>query len=178
MRQRLFYIFIICFLTQFIACQATNSQGKSCILPGDDFAQVENCLHSDKDGLYIAAPYISQLTFAQNALAVVYAKDEGWMYVNKEGRVIIAGVAPMDNGADIFHDGLVRFSKNKKWGFADEQGNIIIPPVYDGALNFQAGLARVCKGCVEKCVNKNCEQRYFSGGAWFYLNTKGKIVKK
>jgi hypothetical protein len=156
-----------------------SAEGRKCWLPAQDFKEVSDCIKLSKNGqLFIASRYLRQLSFEKNGLAVVYSEKEGWMYVNRKGRVIISGVAAMDNGADVFHDGLVRFSQNKKWGFADEKGKVIIPAIYDCAFNFENGLAKVNQGCEIKCVDQECEHFYFSGGEWFYINTKGEIFKK
>ncbi len=157
----------------------TKSVSYKCVLPAQEFKEVDNCIKVINNGqLYIDSQYLQQLSFGENSLAAVYSKEKGWMYVNRKGMVIISGVAEMDNGADVFYDGLVRFSKNNKWGFADVKGKVIIPGIYDGALNFKDGLAQVCKGCVLKCVSNECEQHLFLGGDWFYINTKGEIVKE
>jgi hypothetical protein len=157
----------------------TNTEYHKCILPAQDFNEVSDCIKLGKNGqLFIAQKYLRQLSFEKNTLASVYSEEEGWMYVNRKGRVIISGVAAMDNGADVFHGGLVRFSQNKKWGFADERGRIVVAPIYDGAMNFDNGLAKVCNGCRSTCAEPKCEHHLFTGGEWFYINTKGKIVKK
>jgi hypothetical protein len=175
--------FIILVISIFLWVSSVNSdintKGHKCLLPAQDFKEVSDCVKKNKTGqLSIASQYLRQLSFGKNGLAVVYSKEEGWMYVNRKGRVIISGVAAMDNGTDVFHDGLVRFSQDKKWGFADEKGRIVVPPVYDGAMNFENGLAKVCRGCQSECVKSDCEHHVFAGGEWFYINTKGKIVKK
>src|SRR5947209_5385978 len=46
------------------------------------------------------------------------------MYVDGRGKVVIIGVPTFDNGPDEFQDGLVRFVKNHKYGFADRNGKI------------------------------------------------------
>ena len=167
------------FVWAFPVCGEINAEGHKCVLPAQDFKEVSNCVKLSKKGqLFIAPKYLRQLSFGKNGLAVVYSKEEGWMYVNRKGRVIISGVAAMDNGADVFHDGLVRFSQDKKWGFADERGKIIVAPIYDGAMNFENGLTKVCNGCRSECAGSDCEHHVFSGGEWFYINTKGEIVKK
>ncbi|OGP86984.1 MAG: hypothetical protein A2031_10260 [Deltaproteobacteria bacterium RBG_19FT_COMBO_43_11] len=156
-----------------------NTKGHKCLLPAQDFMEVDNCIFSSKTGqLFIAPTYIKELSFEKHGLAVLYSSEEGWMYVNRKGRVVISGVAAMDNGADVFHDGLVRFTKDNKWGFADVTGKIVVPAIYDCAFNFENGLAKVSHGCELKCVDEGCEYFYFSGGEWFYINTRGKIVKK
>jgi hypothetical protein len=156
-----------------------NTEGHKCVLPAQDFKGAPNCVKLDNKGqLFITTQYLKKLSFGENGLAIVYSKEEGWMYVNRKGRVIISGVAAMDNGADDFHNGLVRFSKKNKWGFADVKGKVVIPAIYDGAYNFENGLAKVNQGCEIKCVDKECEHFYFSGGEWIYINTKGEIIKK
>jgi WG containing repeat len=156
----------------------TESTGTSCLF---DFerGEVPNCVLKRTTGdLFIAPQYLKDLEFDSHSLAAVLSPTEGWMYVNRKGKVIIRGVAVMDNGADTFHDGLVRFVRDKKYGFANRSGRIVIPPVYDGAMNFEKGNAEVCKGCHSKCVEIECEYSVFSGGDWFLINTKGAVLKQ
>jgi hypothetical protein len=173
---------ILTFVIIFFALPASgeiNANGHKCVLPAQDFKEVSNCVKLSKKGqLFIAPQYVRQLSFGENGLAVVYSKEEGWLYVNRKGRVVISGVAALDNGADVFHDGLVRFSKNNRWGFADVKGKVVVPAIYDGALNFENGLAKVCNGCRSECAGADCEHHGFSGGEWCYINTKGENVKK
>jgi hypothetical protein len=84
----------------------------------------------------------------------------------------------MDNWADTFHDGLVRITRNGKYGFSRPDGHLIIPPIYDGAMNFDHGKAKVCQGCISKCVDQECEYRAFSGGHWLEIDTKGTVVSR
>ena len=84
----------------------------------------------------------------------------------------------MDNGADSFHDGLVRIVRNGKYGFANRRGQVVIPPIYDGALNFEKGRAEACKGCQSKCDDRDCEHHSFAGGEWFRINTKGTVLAR
>ena len=51
------------------------------------------------------------------------------MYVSRKGKVVIWGVPVMDNGADSFHDGLVRIVRNGKYGFANRGGEVVIPAI-------------------------------------------------
>jgi hypothetical protein len=155
-----------------------NTKGHNCFLPAQNFAEVSDCVIKNKTGqLFIAPVYLRQLSFTENGLATIYSQEEGWMYVNRKGKVIISGVAVMDNGADTFHDGLVRFIKDTKWGFADEKGHVVVPAVYDGALNFVNGIAKVCTGCKNECVYAHCEARHHVGGEWFCIDTKGKRIE-
>jgi hypothetical protein len=41
------------------------------------------------------------------------------MYVNRHGEAVITGALTFDNDPDELRNGLVRFVKNEKYGFAD-----------------------------------------------------------
>jgi hypothetical protein len=158
--------------------ETSRDAGTPCLF---DFerGEVPNCIMKSTTGdLFIAPQYLKDLEFDSHGLAAVRSPIDGWMYVNRKGKVVIRGVAVMDNGADTFHDGLVRIVRDKKYGFANRSGQIVIPPVYDGATNFQNGNARVCKGCQDKCAEPTCEHHVFSGGDWFLINVKGAILRK
>src|SRR5689334_19943597 len=147
------------------ANESSRGATQSCLF---DFerGEVADCVRVRADGSRsIAARYLKELPYGPEGLAPVRGVD-GWMYVNRGGRVVITGVPTFENGADEFHDGLVRFVKNHKYGFADRNGNTVIAPKYDGAMRFENGRAKVCLGCVDKCVEPECEHHVFSGGRW------------
>jgi hypothetical protein len=139
--------------------------------------EVPGCIGANAQGrLLIAARYLRRMTFDSHGLAAVWSHEEGWMYVDRTGTVLVTGVPSIDNGADSFHDGLVRIVRGNKYGFADRQGRIVVDPVYDGAMNFERGRAAVCKGCKAECIEAECGYS-FTGGEWFSLNTKGEAVQ-
>ena len=136
---------------------------------------VPNCIQTDHSGgLFVSSNYLRQLSFDRFGLAVVYSRQEGWMYVNRKGRVVVSGVAAVDNWADGFHDGLVRIIKNGKYGFANQRGTVVISPVYDGALNFENRIAEVCRGC--GCDDHHAEHCTLVGGEWFRIDTHGRVL--
>lgn len=154
---------------------ASGSDGIPCLF---DFerGEVANCLHKSAVGQLFVTPQITkQLDFDAHGLAVIRSDGQGWMYVNRRGKVLIAGVPSMDNWADSFHDGLVRFVRNGKYGFANRAGRTVIPPIYDGAMNFDNGTAAVCNGCKSKSMG---EHHVFSGGEWFQINSEGTVLAR
>ncbi len=141
--------------------------------------EVPNCVYENATGeLFIAPQLVKELPFDAEGLAAVLSPKKGWMYVSRTGRVVISGVPWMENGADSFHDGLVRVVKNEKYGFANRKGQLLILPIYDGALTFQNGHATVCKGCKSICVESECEHHFFKGGEWFQIDTKGTVLAR
>ncbi len=142
-----------------------------------EFTEHPSCLEiRGTKELFVTQTNMKGLSFSRG-LAALYSKKYGWMYANRQGRIIIRGVMVMDNGPDDFHDGLVRYESGKKCGFANQLGKAVVLPQYDGCLNFKKGTARVCKGCHSECVDKACENHDYQGGEWVCLNTAGKPVQ-
>ena len=103
-----------------------------------------------------------------------WTKERGWAYLDRSGKVIVGGVAAFDNGPAAFHDGLVRVERGGKCGFADASGRLVIKPLWSGCLDFDGGVARVCKGCAQSCDGGDCEHKSLKGGVWTCLDTRGR----
>jgi WG containing repeat len=144
-----------------------------------DRGEVPNCIHESKAGGFSVSPkYLKALSFDAHGLAAVNSRKLGWTYVNRRGKVVITGVPVMDNGADRFHDGLVRIVRSGKYGFANRRGKVVVAPIYDGAMNFENGRAAVCKGCESKCVDFSCEYHSLTGGEWFQIDAEGTVLTR
>ena len=156
----------------------SGATGTPCLFDPER-GEVPDCIRQGKTGeLFVAPQYLKELSFDTHGLAAVNSRKAGWMYVNRRGKIVISGVPTMDNGADWFHDGLVRIVRNGKYGFANRRGEVVIPAIYDGAMNFEKGRAAVCKGCESKCVDSGCEYHSFTGGEWFQIDAKGVILAR
>jgi hypothetical protein len=106
-------------------------------------------------------------------LASTLLPEGDWAYLNRTGLIVVRNVAMMDNGANEFHHGLVRVTKDSKWGLADSQGRTIVALTYDGMLDYEADTGWLaCTGC--KYV-KQGEYGYFQGGNWVRLDRSGKV---
>lgn len=147
-------------------------------------------LQGGQGKLFVAQVYVKKMEFDSHGLAVLFDEDHsrhGWMYVDRKGRVIVQGVPISDNWADEFSDGLVRTVINKKYGFADRHGKIVVAAKYDGAFPFVNGYAVVCIDCHETCVmsdqptphsDLDCEHHIMTGGKWFKINRAGRVVAR
>jgi hypothetical protein len=155
-----------------------ESSGEKCI---SDFerGEISKCIRQATTGeLFIAPLVLKELDFDSYGIAPVLSLKEGWMYVSRSGIVVVQGVPTTDDGPDSFHDGLVRVIRNEMYGFANLRGELVIPPIYDGAMSFENGKAKVCKGCESKCADHNCEHHFFAGGEWFQIDTKGSVIAR
>ncbi|MGN7863371.1 WG repeat-containing protein [Chryseobacterium sp. 22458] len=80
-----------------------------------------------------------------------------------------------DNGADYFSEGLRRFVKNGKIGFADRNGKTIIQPNHDFAASFNYGYSVFCDDCDWEKTDD--EHPAIVGGIWGVMNIKGETVQ-
>ncbi len=79
---------------------------------------------------------------------------------------------------DQFSEGLIRIIKNKKVGFADENGKIIVAPHYDVASPFKGGIAMIGDKCKIRPWNKKvCDHLQIECKKWGYIDNKGRVIK-
>ncbi|NER12766.1 WG repeat-containing protein [Leptobacterium flavescens] len=72
-------------------------------------------------------------------------------------------------------DGLFRIIKDGKIGYANDEGNIVIAPLYKCAFPFFNGQARVAIYCQ---IKDNEGRQMMSTDQWIFIDTKGKLVEK
>lgn len=123
-----------------------------------------------RDTLQLDKNHFNNLYFAPNGLASIWY-DGAIFYVSKKGKV--ARTHFYDNGADYFVEGVARTISNNKFGYIDEQLNIVIKPEYDFAFPFKNGTAVVCNGCQPE---SDGEHTIVVGGKWGVINRDGKVV--
>ncbi len=167
------------FILSGVAFAQNQGAGTPCLFQFER-GVVADCIRKTAGGLIISARYLNELEFDKYGLAPVRSESApyGWMYVNRSGTVVVSGVPTFDNWADEFHDGLVRFVENGKYGFANRQGKIVIPASYDWASPFEKGVASICNGChLQQCTG-DCEHRAMEGGQWAAIDTHGKVIPK
>ncbi|MEY8760354.1 WG repeat-containing protein [Chryseobacterium tongliaoense] len=104
------------------------------------------------------------------------AKEKNaWGYVYDRNGNFLYRPFLYDNGADYFAEGVRRFVKNGKVGFADRNGTVIIKPEHDFVSPFNYGYAAFCDGCDwEKTED---EHKAMVGGTWGVMNFKGETVQ-
>jgi hypothetical protein len=94
-----------------------------------------------------------------------------------------------------YYEGLARVKMEKKWGFIDTTGNVVVKPKYNEVENFSDGLARVRTGTkwglVDKSGNEvikptfdaiyefiNGKAQVLLNGEKYYMNRQGQRVDK
>lgn len=77
-----------------------------------------------------------------------------------------------DAGFDDFSEGLMRYTENKKVGFADQNGTKVITAKYDWVSSINFGFAEYCNGCYFD-RSQDPEHPPLVGGTWGYLGKNG-----
>ena len=178
--------FIVTTLIAFLLAGITHAQvirNGYCTVDSEVWSLPACALESHSGKLYVSKIYLplfftstgkSLQSGTPENLAWTHLPQDGWVYFNSSGLVIVRNVATMDNGPNAFHYGLVRVTKNEKWGLADIHGRMIVPFTYDGMLDYQKGKGwPACTAC--KYVRKG-EYGSFESGQWSSLDRRGKVL--
>lgn len=111
-------------------------------------------------------------TFRNLAFVV---KGSEMVAIDRNEKVLFKPV-PFDNGPDYESEGFYRaLGDDKKIGFADTTGKIVIKPQFGCAFPFEKGLAKVSNDC--KTVDIGDGHTIWESDKWFYIDKQGKRVK-
>lgn len=152
-----------------------EAKGSACWYWQDQMglAKHANCLvHRGKHPLRVNPTQLRKLQF-EGKYTTIFSEEHGWMYVSRDGVVVVQHVMPMDNGADYIVHGFVRYTHNGKCGYASLGNDPTISPQFDGCLPFSGAKAQVCNGCR---VVSDGEYHFYRGGHSFCINSKGQHV--
>jgi len=126
-----------------------------------------------KGDVVIPARYIMSFTDTFNKkIALVADRAKGLMAIDKKGNYVLTPFN-FDNGPDYFEEGLFRFEENGKLGFADSNGNKIIPAQFECVSIFRNNRAAFCEGCKKEMEG---EYEFWRGGKWGFIDKTGKKV--
>ncbi len=163
---------IICSITT-----ATRSlaQANACIVDAEMVRlRFPRCALRMQNGhQFVPAKYIKQLDWNRYDLAWLGIEDDGWVYVNRAGKIVLRHIATMDNGADDFHHGIVRVLIAGKYGFIDSRGRVVVPAEYDSATNTEDTPPVVNRGCESQTKG---EYTFCVGGKSFQVHRDGKLT--
>lgn len=127
----------------------------------------------DASGKVVLSPrfrYLSGFLPGGVAGGVEAPKDRA-VFVTKTGAITEAVL--YDNGPDYFVSGVARIIKNKKVGFIDDRGRVVIEPRWDFADAMCGDRVPVCNGCKR---GRGDEHDTYKGGKWGYVDRSGREV--
>lgn len=136
--------------------------------------------YKNKSGkIIIPAQFEHAMRFNKYGIADVFRNEPGkrWHKINKSGQ-FVAQSYEIDNGPDYDVKGISRIIENKKVGYINTAGKIIIPPIYDwiGIFNYSSPIAIVSIGCVSVKAFPGDEYPMMKGGKWGAIDRNGKII--
>ena len=106
----------------------------------------------DFEGNKVVDTIYNYLTDIYEGFLVASLTHNTFRLINTNGEVIL-DLEDYDMVGAI-SEGLIPVTKNKKIGFIDLKGNVVIDFLYDNSSNFSDGLAYVVKNGKEKFINK------------------------
>ncbi len=126
----------------------------------------DKCGYIDKKGM-VAIPFAYDKAYGFNQGLAWVMRGEKWGMINKQGQEVLK--IELDNynsmsdkeleALDGISEGMITVSKDRKYGFADAAGHLVIPYTYQYASSFRNGLAGVQ-----------------NDGKWGMINKKGELV--
>jgi len=108
--------------------------------------------------------------------AFVYNQEIGVVAINKQEEVLFKPLIVDNFQPDEPRNGLFRIIEDEKIGFANMNGEIIIPAHFEAVKSFQDSIAAFCVGC--KMEYDELEYGYWSGGKWGFISLKGDTLVK
>ncbi|WP_432221338.1 WG repeat-containing protein [Flavobacterium sp. TMP13] len=106
-----------------------------------------------------------------------------YLLKNKQKIALDSVYISSDYELDCERENKIRFrdKKSRKIGFLNQNGNVIIPALYNYAAPFYNNLAVVLKNATRTCLEQgvdslNCEHPIFKGGITQLINDKNQLV--
>ena len=113
-----------------------------------------------------------EMIFPYDHFNVKYVPDLGFAAIDSNGNFLFE-VFPYDNGPDYPSEGLIRIREDGKVGYADLEGNIVIPPSFECAYPFQNGVARICE---EGTLVMEGEHNTWKEARWGAIDKEGNVI--
>lgn len=167
-------------------CSCSQTDRPACdknltLIPFQDTTLVCGWGFKDEQGKVVIPPQycaVFQEVFSDRIACVVDARRKtpdgknAMLAIDKCNQVVLEPFV-FDNGPDYVREGVFRFWKNGKLGYADKDGNVVIEPRFDFAGPFDQGMTGFCMGCKPEKFQEYVE---WTGGKWGFIDKTGKEV--
>ncbi|MDX1903234.1 MAG: WG repeat-containing protein [Thermonemataceae bacterium] len=120
----------------------------------------------DKNGKEVVPCTYQELGLSVQDEMIAFREENRWGYVDvKKNKKIVEAIY---DRADNFSDGFGKVEKNKKVGFVDKNGRIVVPPKYESALNTNRAIVFLMEKNTWKPYslreNKFISEKNYTGG--------------
>ena len=173
--KKIIFLYLILFFFLFTKGNAQCTLEKFTLVRSDTISSETYILVTDNGINKKLNPnkYIVSLTYHENAYFAIFSikGKKGWSAIDFNENILfeVYNIITHEPSPDFLIENRIRIvGKNKKIGFANECGKIIIKPKFDFATSFNNGYAIVGEKCSDSSVKCN---RYG------YIDKNGKIIK-
>jgi hypothetical protein len=116
--------------------------------------------------------YLSSFTDTFKTFAIVMDSSGALIGIDQRENLLFE-VFMFDNGPDYLEEGLFRVMRNGKMGYANAEGEVVIPCRFECAYPFEGGKARVADTCE---VTSEGEYNRWESEAWYFIDKSGNRV--
>ncbi|GGH11854.1 WG repeat-containing protein [Sphingobacterium alkalisoli] len=138
------------FLLPFVGCSQNKPYTNEYLyLVVDTTGTLMKYGYKDEQGKMVIpfGKYYMCFTDTIKTIGFVAIPKQGFWAINKNDEKLFR-VVPFDNGPDYLRNGLFRiFGENDMIGFANMDGEVVIPPQYSYADPFDNNITNFCDGC-------------------------------
>jgi len=148
-----------------------GAEKKTCtVLTPIGLKSIETCAEKSIEGrLSIHSEVLKSASYDKYGLAGLNWQDQCYWF-SRRGKYLQTPC--VDQRPDAFSARLARYiDENGKYGYMNWSLMPALTAKWDYALPFQTTFAKVCSGCQLKAGEA-------SGGSWFVINLKGRVVKE
>ncbi len=121
----------------------------------------------DEQGKIVINPQFKMASNFSDGLAPVVSEGGKCQYIDKEGKIKLT--IDSADACGEFKEGIARIMLNRKYGFIDKDGKVIVKPQFDRAGDFNEGMAQV-KMIIQDTDNKTVIPKYG------FINSKGEYA--
>ena len=129
-------------------------------------------VNREGDTIISTGKYYATYTDTLKTFAIVSDHKLGMIGIDRNENILFK-IFRFDNGPDYIKEGLFRVIRNGKIGYANAQGEVVIPCQFDCAYYFENGKAKVSKDCKEI---KDFEHTRWESDSWYFIDKTGKII--
>ncbi|MBO6606662.1 WG repeat-containing protein [Psychroserpens sp.] len=161
-----------------VSCQSKKSQwylikNYDQVSKYKPFGYTSGYVNQNADTIIPLDKYARCFTDTVKYYAIVYDKKQGLIGIDLNETKLFNAVWNGEGSEVKESEGMILIVENKKYGFANNKGEIIIEPKYKCAESFKNGKAKVSNNCLES----DDEYLKWKMNTWTFIDKNGNEIK-
>lgn len=133
-----------------------KSESENVIIGNNSRSGKDNYVLYDPEGKKLASGAGRLYDFKEGIAIIAKPNESGYSYIDTKGKTVIN--LPGYSWVDDFSDGLAAVKKDRKVGYIDKTGKVVIPLEYTSGNPFYTGIAYVTRDGEYGLINKKNEE--------------------